>query len=122
MSPGARAWPGPLAVAATLAVPVALFVTGFHLVPTLRGTFRGLTDPPTLARCLLSAVTALAAFPLAARLHGSARVPLLALCLAACPLVPVLTGSFPLLLAFQGPVLVLVALMAGAVALRRHAA
>lgn len=119
MSPGARAWPGPLAVAATLALPVALLGTGFHLVPTLRGEFRGITDAPSLARWLLAAAVALAALPLLSRCPRNARAPLLALSLAVCPALAVVTGRLPLLLMFQGPVLVLVGLMAGAVALRR---
>jgi hypothetical protein len=121
VSLGARAWPGPLVVAVTVSLPVALLSTGFHLVPTLRGGFRGITDPPSLARWLVAAAVALAALSLLVRCPRQARAPLLALALAACPILPVLTGRLPLLLAFQGPVLVLVGLMAGAVALGRLA-
>ena len=118
MSPGtgSEAQPGPVTVAAALALPVALLATGFHLVSAARGEFRGITDPPSLVRCLAAGVVALAALPLLARLPGRVRAPLLALTLALAPLLPVLTGRGELLLAFQGPVLVLVGLMAAAVA------
>jgi hypothetical protein len=90
-------------------------------VPTLHGEFRGLTDPPSLTRFLLAAGVALAALTVLGRLKRSVTTPFLALALAACPFFPVLTGRLPLLLAFQGPVIVLVGSMAGAVALRRLA-
>lgn len=121
MSRGPEGRAGPLAVAVALALPLALLATAFHLVPTPHGNFRGITDPPSLLRWLMATGVALAAFPVLARWRSHDRAPLFALLLALLPLLPVLTGRFTLLLAFQGPVLVLAVLMAAAVAFRRLA-
>jgi hypothetical protein len=98
-------------LALALALPLALAGTGFHLVATPAGPWRGLSDPPGPARLLLSAAAA-AAFAWALR-RAPAHVtsPLLWLCLAGAPLLTVATGWLPALLAVQGPMLVLVGAM-----------
>ena len=117
MRPAGR--PHPVASAVALALPLALLATAFHVVPTARGEFRGITDPPDLLRWVLAGGVALLALLALARWPSRARAPILVLWLALLPLLSVLTGRFPGLLAFQGPVLVLLVLMAAAVALRR---
>jgi hypothetical protein len=106
-------------LALALAVALALRRTVFHLVPTLDGSWRGWSDPPGAAAAAL-ALAAGAAIAFALR-HAAAAVrrPLLALGLAAAPLLAVWTGRFPALLAFQGPMLVVVGGAAAAVALER---
>lgn len=106
-----------MALAVSLAV--ALWDTRWRVVPTDTGEWRGLTDPPTAARVVLALVAGIAGAALASRAPRPVRLPLLALFLAALPAVPVLTGMFVPLLAFQGPVLVLlVSAVAAVVAVR----
>ncbi|HVR70204.1 MAG TPA: hypothetical protein VMT87_05100 [Vicinamibacteria bacterium] len=78
------------------------------MVPTGEGIWHGLTDPPTAPRLALSLGAGLGGALLLARAPRHARRPVLALGLAALPAVPVVTGHLLPLLAFQGPVLVLV--------------
>jgi hypothetical protein len=113
----------PLALLAlALAAPLALRATGFHLIPTLDGSWRGWSDPPGAAAVTVAlAVAAAIAFALREAPPG-ARRPLFAFGLAATPLLVVWTGRFPALLAFQGPMLVVVAGAALAVALERSGA
>ena len=96
------------ALALAVALPVLFWGTRFHVVPAPGGPLRGVTDPPTLALALVAiGVAALAAF--GARRHAAVMLPLLLLGGAALPAVSVLTGRHPLLLFFQGWVLVPVA-------------
>lgn len=88
-------------------LPLALWTTRFHLVPTAEGCWHGLSDPPGLVR--LIAAAALAALVAWCFAGTTAAAPLLGLSLAAAPLVTALTGRFTGLLAFQGPALVVVA-------------
>ncbi len=107
------------AVAAAAASWLALLATGFHVVPTASGAWRGVSDPPNAARSLAAlAAGALAAWAVARRGPGATK-PLVFLGLAGLPLLPVLTGSLPLLLLFQGPVLLVLAGAALAVAAQR---
>jgi hypothetical protein len=71
--------------------------------------WRGISDPPGAARLVVSVAAGLAAAFATSRLPRRARTPLLALALAAAPLIPVYSGRALLLLALQGPVMVLVA-------------
>ena len=110
-----------IGVAVALALPVALWQTRVLVAPTAAGTWRGVSDPPTIGRVLVAAlVGGLAAFALRRR-PAMVRRPLLFLLLAAAPLVPLSTGRLMFLLAFQGPALALVAAAALAVALVRQA-
>jgi hypothetical protein len=99
-----------------LALAVALARTSFHVVPTADDNWRGVLDPPGALRV----VAALAIGGAAAAVLKRRGAPLLALLLAAAPLIPVLTGLMLPLLAFQGPVMMLVGFAALAVALARE--
>jgi hypothetical protein len=109
----------PLAVALAVALAAALLGAWFLIVPTTGGEWRGVIDPPGAFRVVLSLLLGCAAAWLVRHRPSPAWTPALALVLAAAPLVPVATGHATLLLAFQGPMLVLVASAAGAVALVR---
>ncbi len=101
---------------------VLLAGTRFLVLPTADGPWRGLAHGPGPLRIVLSAVAGAAtAFGLR---HGAPRlrVPFLCLGLAAAPLAPVLTGRLLALLAFQGPVLFLLAMGVAAVAVARTVA
>jgi hypothetical protein len=98
-----------------LAAPLALAGTSFHAVPTSEGLWRGLLDPPGALRIALCLALGLAA----AHWLGPRGAPFHVLLIALAPLIPVATGRFLPLLVFQGPVLLLVALAALAVALVR---
>jgi hypothetical protein len=102
-------------LAMALALPIALAGTRFCVVPTADGAWRGLVDPPGALRVALAAVLGLTG----ARLLRDRGAPFLVLLLSAAPLVPVLTGRFLPLLAFQGPVLLVLALGATAVVVGR---
>src|SRR5204862_7540547 len=83
------------------------------------GSWRGISDPPSLVRVVLSLLGG-AAVALATR--GSPRrwrTPLVGFALAGAPLVPVYTGHALALLALQGPILTLVVGVSIAVALAR---
>lgn len=102
-------------MALALSLAAALWDTRWRIVPTDRGEWRGLTDPPAAARVVLALVAGLMGAALVCRAPRRVRRPVLALLLAALPAVPVLTGLFVPLLAFQGPVLVLLASAVAAV-------
>ena len=121
MSPWRRAAGSPAAAAGALSLAALLLPSVFHLVPTPAGPFRGVSDPPSLLRAVLAVALGLAALPLLARLPERVRSPWLVLGLSAAPCLSVLTGRFPLLLAFQGPSLVLLAALAAGVTLGRLA-
>ncbi|HVQ31088.1 MAG TPA: hypothetical protein VMV21_15960, partial [Vicinamibacteria bacterium] len=105
------------AVGVAVFVALAFWSTRFHLVPTAQGLWRGISDPPGLGGL---AVAGVLAGLVAWRLAGTpAATPVLALGLAAAPLVAVLTGRAAGLLAFQGPGLVVVAAAALGAALAR---
>ncbi|HEY3121207.1 MAG TPA: hypothetical protein VGL15_11330, partial [Vicinamibacteria bacterium] len=97
-----------MVLALALAAALALWDTRFHIVPTAGGRWRGISDPPSALRIAI-ALAAAAAVAWLLRRAGRRSVPLLWLGLAVAPLVPVLTGHLDALLAFQGPVLGLVA-------------
>jgi hypothetical protein len=102
--------------ASCVALALALRLTGFHVVPRPEGLFRGITDPPSLARLAVSIlVGAVLAVPFS-RL-GDASRPLVILALAALPAIPVLWGWGEPLLVFQGGVLPLLATSAMGAAL-----
>ena len=109
-APGAtRPVPPWVTVGAGVAVflSLALWSTRSHLVPTVEECWHGLSDLPRPG--WLIGAAAIATF-VAWSLRGTAAaLPLLGLAVAAAPLLPALTGRFPLLLAFQGPALVVVA-------------
>jgi hypothetical protein len=107
------------AIGAAAAAWLALLATGFHVVPTASGDWRGISDPPDAARWLAALIAGGLVARLSARLPPGTATPLLFLGLAALPLVPVLAGGLPLLLLIQGPVLVLVAAAALAVGAQR---
>lgn len=106
--------PRALLAGAGVALTWAFARTEFHVVPTQLGLWRGLVDAPNPTRVGL----ALAGGVVAALLlrHRPMRASHAAtwLCLAAAPLVPLLSEHALGLLAFQGPVLTL--LVAGVVA------
>src|SRR5262245_12711592 len=92
-------------VGIALGLALALWDTRFHVLPTAAGVWRGISDPPGALRVILSAAAGAAVALATRRATSGERLPLLALGLAAAPLVPVLTGHALVLLAFQGPVL-----------------
>jgi hypothetical protein len=93
--------------ALAIALTIAFWDTGFHVVSATEGDWRGASDPPGALRVLVSAALGAAAALLLAQRPAPVTRPLLWLGLAALPLVPVLTGAFPALLALQGPMLAL---------------
>ncbi len=109
-----------LASGATVALALACWRTGFHVVPATGGAWRGLSDPPRpawLAGALL--VAALLTLALSRRPLAERR-PLVWLGLAALPLLPVTLGGPALGLLFQGPMLPVVALAVLSVVLVRR--
>lgn len=106
-------------LAASVALAVALWRTRVHAVPTASGVWRGVADLPSPATLAAAALAGVLAAAFLARSSRAVRVPLLALALAAAPLVPLLTGHLVLLLALQGPGLFLVACAALIVAASR---
>jgi hypothetical protein len=109
-----------LATGAALALALALWRTGFHVVPAAGGDFRGLSDLPRPVWLVVSLLAA-AVLALALSRRPLAEVrPFLWLALAGVPLVPVMTGALVLGLLFQGPVLVLLATAVSSVALARR--
>lgn len=108
-------------VALALAVPVALWEARVHAAPTAAGLWHGMSDPPGAGRLLLAAAVGILGAALLRRHPAAVRRPLLALLLAAAPLVPLCTGRALPLLAFQGAALVLVGSGALAVAIARAA-
>jgi hypothetical protein len=115
---GARVWS--MAAGAAVALALACWRTGFHVVPAAGGAWRGLSDPPGVARLggalLLAALLtwALSRRPL------RERRPLVWLGLAALPLLPVTLGWPALGLLFQGPVLPVITLAVLSVVLVRR--
>jgi hypothetical protein len=93
-----------LAVAAAL--PLALWDTSWHVVPTSAGPWRGVSDAPGAARIVVALLAGLLLALLLRHRAPRVRRPFLALALAGTPLVPVLFGGPSALLVFQGPVLV----------------
>lgn len=106
------------ALGTCLGLPLLLWSSRAHLVPTAGGLWSGLTDPPGPARLALSLGAGIG-LALLARRRGLALRPLLALGLAGAPLVAVMLGGWPALLVPQGPALALVALPALFAALAR---
>jgi hypothetical protein len=109
-------------VALALALPLALWQTRVHAVPTATVLWRGVSDPPGIGRLVLAAAVGILGAALLRRRPADVRRPLLALLLAAAPLVPLFTGRGLWLLAFQGPALILLAAAALAVAVIRQMA
>jgi hypothetical protein len=97
------------ALAAALAAAVALWSTSAHVVPTTAGLWRGLTDPPGALRLACAVALGIGAALFLGRRPPAVRRPLLVMGLAVAPLLPVLSGRGVALLAFQGPVLGLLA-------------
>src|SRR5687768_13969967 len=95
-------------VALAAALAVALWDTRWRVVPAENGEWRGLTDPPTAARVGIALLAGFVCAAVFSRAPRSVRRPVLALLLVALPALPVLAGIGLPLLAFQGPVLVLV--------------
>lgn len=108
-----------VAIAGAVALPCALFATRFQVVATETGVWRGASDLPGPATLGAAVAIGLLVAWAVRRWPQRAAAPLLALAAAALPLLPVLSGRHPLLLLFQGPVLILVAAAAAAVALVR---
>ena len=108
-----------VAVTLAAALPVALAGTRFHLVPAADALWRGVTDPPGFARLFLGLALGVCVAVLVERRAARAATPLLFLGLASLPIIPLLTGRLPLLLLFQGPLLVVLASAVVAVALER---
>ncbi len=104
------------AVGLAIALAVALRATGFHVVPTNAGNWRGVSDPPGLLWILASLAIGTG---LAWLLRDRPAESLLALLVAAAPIVPLVTGRFLALLAFQGAVVIVIAAAALAVAVAR---
>ncbi len=108
-------------LALALGLPIALGGSQIVVAPVAGGIWRGILDPPDLGRLVLAAgVGTLAAAGL--RRRRAISRPLLALGVAALPLVPLFTGHGLPLLLFQGPGLLLVGLAALAIALVRGCA
>jgi hypothetical protein len=96
-------------VALALAAPLALWPTRGHVVPSLDGYWRGLSDPPSLLRVVVSLAVGIVLAMALSRLGPGAPRPFLWMLLAVSPLLAVWWGRVPLLLLFQGPVLVVLA-------------
>ena len=111
-----------LGVAVSAALAFALWDSRFHVVPAASGVWRGISDPPSVARLAVAMVAGLLVALAARRLPPASRTPLLALALTAAPLIPVYSGQALPLLALQGPVMVFVAAAALALTLVRRAA
>lgn len=99
------------ALALALALPLALGASEILVVPAGLGLWRGLVDPPGLARLAVALAVGLGGAWAVVR-HGRAGRWLLWLLVAALPFVPLLTGRGLWLLVFQGPTLLIVALAA----------
>lgn len=106
-------------LALALAVPIALGSSEVVVAPVSGGIWRGILDPPSLGRIGLAAGVGIMA---AASLRRSRdfATPLLALWVAALPLVPLFTGHGLTLLLFQGPTVLIVGLAALAIGLVRR--
>jgi hypothetical protein len=98
-----------LPVALGIAAAAALWDTASHVVPTDAGSWRGISNPPSAARIAAAVVLGgIAAWRLR-RASTYAAAPFAGLLVALLPLVPAYTGALLPLLAFQGLVLRLVA-------------
>jgi len=106
--PPSRAWRG--ATAASVAVAIAFAGTGFHVVPTTSGWWRGVSDPPGFVTAAVALLVSATFAWLLQRAPVEAQRPFLALALAVAPLVPVFTGRLLALLFFQGPVITVIAI------------
>ena len=102
-------WALPAGVALAVAAPLALWDSRAHVVPSLDGYWRGLSDPPSLLRVVVSLAVAIALAMALSRLGREGSRPFLWMLLAVTPLLAVWWGRFPLLLLFQGPALILLA-------------
>src|SRR5882672_6363106 len=123
--PPSNAWPDralTAGVAAAIALALALWDTRFHVVPYDDGVWRGISQPPSLLRIVLSIAGGLVAAVATRKSPHRWRTPLLALALAGAPLIPVYVGHGLPLLALQGPVLSFVAGGAIGLALGRRIA
>jgi hypothetical protein len=110
------------AIALAVALPVALWRTEAHVVPSAHGLWRGLAGAPDVRRVLIALASgALVAWALR-REPPHARRPLLALALAGAPLVALAGGHALGLLGFQRPALALIVAASVAVAALRVAA
>jgi hypothetical protein len=107
-----RAFAAPLLSAAALTLAVAWFGSGFHVVPSAGGVFRGVSDLPGAGRLAAALGAGVVAVAVLAKLPAQVVRPLQWLALAALPLLPIALGRFEVLLAFQGRVLILVAFAA----------
>jgi hypothetical protein len=106
-APGSTRASGILA-AASVALAIALRGTAFHIVPRSGGAFRGISDPPHFGHIAAALLVGSLVAAFFAR-RGRAVTPLLALGVAALPFIPVGLGFGEAFLAFQGPVLPLLA-------------
>ncbi len=105
-------------LALALALPIALCTSEIVVAPLAGETWRGILDPPGLGQLALAAGVGIAGAA-ALRRWPAFATPLLALLVAALPLVPLFTGHGLPLLLFQGPALLLVGLAALAIGLVR---
>ena len=110
------------AVSIAIACVAAFWNTSFHVVPSLTGSWRGMSDAPSAMRIGVSLVFGILGAGALSRLPTSSRRPFVALLAAALPLAPVLTGALLPLLVFQGGVLRLLVGAVLAVAVVRLAA
>lgn len=106
-------------LALALALPIALGSSEIVVAPVSGGIWRGILDPPSLGRIALAVGVGIVAATGLRRWRHFAT-PLLALWVAALPLVPLFTGHGLTLLLFQGPSLLLVGLAALAVGIVRR--
>jgi hypothetical protein len=90
-----------VAVAFAAAAPIALAGSTALVVPTSAGLWRGLVDPPGLARLSAAALAGGLVAWLTRRWPPSLCTPILAMAFAVVPLVPVFTGRLLFLLVFQ---------------------
>lgn len=100
-----------------MALPVALWGTTVHVVPTMDGIWRGVSSPPGFARILLAAAAGAVVAWALRNGRATASTPLLAGLLAGGPLIPLATGTGAVLLVFQRPGMILVLSAAVALAL-----
>jgi hypothetical protein len=108
----------PLLLFAALAWSVALAGSELLVVPTAAGPWRGVLDPPGALRIALAILVGVSGAWVARRRPGLAR-PFLVLLAGFLPLVPLATGRAAVLLLFQGPVVLVLAVAAAGAALTR---
>jgi hypothetical protein len=93
----------------SVATAVAFWATTSHVLPAAGGGWRGLGNAPSPGRIAMAVAAGLLVAGLLHRRQARERAPLLLLFCAALPLIPVWSGRALPLLAFQGPLLVLLA-------------